>query len=86
MDPPNALTSVTSGPAREGELTERTHTTTTGAESTPAAKFVALRTVPVYLTSGKRKIKVTARLDDGSSKTYLNSDIAADLELEVQMS
>ena len=86
VDPPNALTSVTSGPAREGELTERTHTTTTGAESTPAAKFVALRTVPVYLTSGKRKIKVTARLDDGSSKTYLNSDIAADLELEVQMS
>ena len=54
----------------------------TGAEPTSAAKFVALRTVPVYLTSGKRQIKVNACLDDGSSKTYLNSDIAAELKLE----
>ena len=82
VDPPNALSSVTSGPAREGEPTERTHTTTTGGEPTPSAKFVAWRTVPVYLTSGKRKIKVNALLDDGSSKTYLNSDIVAELELE----
>lgn len=43
---------------------------------------MALRTVPVYLTSGKRKVKVNALLDDGSSKNYLNSDIAAELELE----
>ena len=82
VDPPNALTSVTSGPAREGEPTERTHTTTTGVEPTPSTKFAALRTVPVYLTSGKRKVKVNALLDDGSSKTYLNSDIAAELELK----
>ena len=82
VDPPNALTSVTSGPATEEELTERTHTTTAGVKPTPAAKFVVLITVPVYLTSGKRKIKVNARLDYGSSKTYLISDIAADLELE----
>ena len=82
VDPPNALTRVTSGPAREGEPTERTHTTTTGVEPAPSTKFEALRTVPVYLTSGKRKVKVNALLDDGSSKTYLNSDIAAELELE----
>ena len=35
VDLPNALTSVTSGPTREGELTERTHTTTTGVEPAP---------------------------------------------------
>ena len=82
MDPPKALTSVTSGPTREGEPTKRTHMTTTGVEPAPSTKFVALRTVPVYLTCGKRKVKVNALLDDSSSKTYLNSDIAAELELE----
>ena len=30
---------------------------------------VALRTIPVYLTSGKRKLKVNALLDDASTKT-----------------
>ena len=82
VDPPNALTSVTNSPSREGEPTEGTHTTTTGVEHAPSTKFVALRNVPAYLTSGKRKVKVNALLDDGSSKTYLNSDIAAELELE----
>ena len=43
---------------------------------------MALKTVPVYLTGEKRKVKVNALLYDGSSKTYLNSDIAAELELE----
>ena len=80
--PLNAPTSVTSRPAREGEPNERTHTTTTGAEPPPCTTFVALRTVPVYLASGKRKIKVNALLDDCSSRTYLNSDIAAELGLE----
>ena len=69
-DPLNALTSITSGPAREEEPTERTHTTTTGAEPAPFTNSVALRTVPAYLASEKRKIKVNALLDDGSSKTY----------------
>lgn len=64
----NASTSVTSGPAREGEPHKKTHKTTTGAEPAFSTKFVALRTVPVYLTSGKRKIKVNALLDDSSSK------------------
>ena len=31
---------------------------------------VALQTVPVYLTSGKRKLKVNTLLDDASTKTY----------------
>ena len=82
VDPPNVSINVRSGLAREGEASERTHTTTTGAEPAPSTKFVALRTVPVYLSSGRRRVKVNALLDDGSSKTYLNSDIAAELGLE----
>ena len=82
VDPLNVSINVTSGPTREREANERTHTTTMGAEPAPSTKFVALRTVPVYLSSGKRKVKVNALLDDGSSKTYLNSDIAAELGLE----
>ena len=82
VDPPNVSINVTSGLAREGEVSERTHTTTTGAEPAPSTKFVALRTVPVYMSSGRSKVKVNALLDDGSSKTYLNSDIAAELGLE----
>ena len=68
VDPPNVSINATSDPAREGEANERTHTATTGAEPAPSTKFVALRTVPVYLPSGKRKVKVNALLDDGSSK------------------
>ena len=73
---------LTSGSTREGKSNERTHTTTTEAEPALSATFVVLRTVPVYLTSGRRRIKVNILLDDGSSRTYLNSDIAAELGLE----
>ena len=66
----------------ERELNARTHTTTlvTAPLSTP--KFVALRTVPVYVTNGARRVKVNALLDEASSKSYLNSDVAAELGLE----
>ena len=66
----------------EGESSERTHTATTGKGTVPSSEFVALRTVPVYVTNGKRRLKVNALLDDASSKTYLNSDTAAELGLE----
>lgn len=62
---------VTSGPAREGKPNERTCTITSSTAS--STKFVALRTVPV---------RVNALLDGGSSETYLNSDITAELGLE----
>ena len=45
---------------------------------------VALRTVPVYLTNGNRKLKVNALLDDASTKTYINADVAAKLGLQGQ--
>jgi len=68
------------GATVEGESEERTHTTTTATEAVPSSGFVALRTVPVYVTNHHRRIKVNALLDDGSSRIYLNSDIAAELE------
>ena len=56
--------------AEEGSE-ERTHTTTTGTEAVPSSGFVALRTVPVYVTNHHWRIKVNALLDDRSSRTYL---------------
>ncbi|XP_065895432.1 uncharacterized protein [Dysidea avara] len=46
---------------------------------------IALRTIPVYLRNGNRKIKVNALLDDASTKTYINSDVAAELGLQGQL-
>ena len=69
-DPPP--TSVR-GSAEEGETNERTHMTTTAMKLTAPSEFVALQTVPVYLASGGRQVKV---------RCYLNSDFAAELGLE----
>ena len=41
-----------------------------------------LRTVPVVLKNGEKSVVVNALLDDGSTQTYLNSDVAAELGLE----
>ena len=47
--------------------------------------FCVLRTVPVIVKNGNRTIKVNARLDDASTKTYINADIAAELGLSGQV-
>ena len=44
--------------------------------------FIALRTVPVVLKNGNRKLVVNAVLDDASTITYVNSDVAAELGLQ----
>ena len=41
---------------------------------------VALRTVPVILSNGKNKLVVNALLDDGNTKSYVNSDVAFQLQ------
>ena len=46
------------------------------------ADFIGLRTVPVILISGDRSLKITALLDDASTRTYLNGDVAAELGLQ----
>ena len=72
------------GSAKEGddysrESRERVHTSTTTSINN---RYVALRTVPVILTNGSKRLKVNALLDDGSTKTYINSDVAAELGLQ----
>ena len=52
------------------------------SEVSESAKFVTPRTVPVILKNGNRKIKVNALLDDASTQTYINADIAAQLGLQ----
>ena len=62
------------------QATERSHSTVTSQNAQP--RFVALRTVPVFLKNGNRRIKVNALLDEASTKTYLNADVAAELGLQ----
>ena len=47
--------------------------------------FCVLRTVPVIVKNGNRSLKLNALLDDASTKTYINSDIAAELGLSGQV-
>ena len=46
------------------------------------AKYPVLRTVLVVVRNGERRMIVNALLDDGSTKTYINGDVAAELGLE----
>ena len=41
----------------------------------------ALRTIPVILKNGCRRLTVNALLDDASTQTYVNEDVAAELGL-----
>ena len=50
-------------------------------QSSSRTDFIALRTVPVILRNGDLSLKVNALLDEASTKTYLNSDVAAELGL-----
>ena len=43
---------------------------------------ISLRTVPVVLKNREKSVVVNALLDDGSTQTYLNSNVAAELGLE----
>ena len=56
---------------------EHTHNNNTGGNT------ISLRTIPVFLENGnpnsKRRVKVNALLDDGSTRTYVNSDVSHEL-------
>ena len=69
----------------EEQFTHHEHSSTTTMASTKApepAKYLALRTVPVVVKNAERTMIVNALLDDGSTKTYINGDVAAELGLE----
>ena len=44
--------------------------------------YIALRTIPVILRNGGRSLKVNALLDNGSTKSYINANVAAELGLQ----
>ena len=46
------------------------------------ADYVGLRTVPVVLKNDNRWMTVNALLDDASTKTYINTDVATELGLK----
>ena len=69
---------VTSG----SEGNKRLQQTTMTASNVTTLDFIALRTVPVVLRNGGRSLKVNALLDDASTKTYVNADVAAELGLQ----
>ena len=67
----------------QAKSNERSHTTTMHATKQPkVANKLVLRTVPVILKNRNRRLVENAPLDDGSTKTYVNSDIAAELNLK----
>lgn len=45
--------------------------------------IITLRTVLVLLKNGNHRIKVNALLDNASTTNYMNTDIAVELDLQV---
>ena len=45
-------------------------------------RVLALITVPVIVKNGGRKLKVNALLDEASTRTYIDADVAAELGLQ----
>ena len=94
MDPPDRFLSImdksskvigtgTLGPQdRDSSLAEGKEQTTMVTQSNIRANFIGLRTVPVILKNGERSLKINALLDDASTKSYINADVAAELGLQ----
>ena len=68
------------------EMTNNSKSQKSSDENTPTSttmmarsKEVALRTVPVTVKYGDKVIKVNALLDDGSTQTYVNANLATEL-------
>ena len=51
-------------------------------QSNIRANFIELQTGPVILKNGERYLKINALLDDASTKSYINADVAAELGLQ----
>ena len=76
------LTTVTSD-VTEGNTEQATdeHSHITTLTSAQYQEFVPLRTVPVWLSAKGKKIKVNAVLDDASTVSYVNEEVAGALGL-----
>ena len=73
---------------RQQEVTEgenlRSFTMVT-RKSGKKSEYVSLRTIPVVLKNGNVKLFVNALLDDASTKSYINDDVAAELGLHGEL-
>ncbi|XP_071081761.1 uncharacterized protein [Haliotis cracherodii] len=54
------------------------------ATSKQEGHYLSLRTVPVILKNGQHRMMVNALLDDASTHTYINEDVAAELGVQGQ--
>ena len=75
------------GSSREGDQ-KAEKKVTISTEATLVTGFngnIALRTIPVYLKNGNKKLRANALLDDASTKTYLNADVAAEMGLQGEL-
>ena len=66
----------------EGNVQEPPQQTTMITQDYSKVDYIALRTVPIVLKNGDRSMRVNALLDEASTKSYVNSDVAAELGLE----
>ena len=66
----------------EGNVQEPPQQTTMITQNYSKEDYIALRTVPIVLKNGDRSLRVNALLDEASTKSYLSSDVAAELGLE----
>ena len=67
---------------RDSCSTEGKEQTTMVTENNIRTNFIGLRTVPVILKKGEQSLKINALLDDASTKSYVNADIATELGLQ----
>ena len=67
------------GPSTEGGATAKT-TVMMNYSKRP----VMLRTIPIRLRKDRKNVTVNALLDDGSTQSYLNSDVAAELGISTK--
>ena len=70
------------GSPREGDKESTALSDATLVSGT--TESIALRTIPVYLKNGSIRLRVNALLpvDHASTKTYINSDVAAKMGLQ----
>ena len=85
--PENDEKIVKTGSSREGDqmTCENKFTSSTEALVTGFTGSIALKTIPVYLKNGNKRLRVNALLDDASTKTYINADVAAEIGLQGEL-
>ena len=66
----------------EGKPQQQPQQTTMVTQNYSKMDYIALCTVPIILKNGGRSLQVNALLDEASTKSYVNSDVAAELGLE----